>query len=97
MQEVKQKEEDLKIVEEDSIPLESDDKEEEEELSFQGELWQMFVNQWKSLIHWMKPDPKEHFLLQGIRYIYKIPVLFFVICISPIALFFLFLTFVVLF
>lgn len=72
------------------------DVEEEKDLSFQEELWQIFVNQWKALMQWMKPNPKEHFILQIIRYIYKIPVLFFVICISPIALFFLFLTFVVL-
>lgn len=66
------------------------------ELSFQQELWQAFVERWKALMQWMLPDKKEHIIVSILKYIYKIPVLLFVLLISPFALLFLVFTFVVL-
>lgn len=68
----------------------------QKETTFHQELWQTFVDQWKKLMNWMKLNPNEPIILALLRYIYKIPVLLFVLFISPFALLFLVFTFVVL-
>lgn len=76
--------------------MEEKEDKQPEDLSFQQELWNTFVERWKALMEWMKPEKQHSILVNLLKYIYKIPVLLFVLCISPFVLLFLFIIFVAL-
>lgn len=74
--------------------MKKEEKQNLEDLTFQQELWNTFVDRWKALMNWMAPQKKDGILLNIIKYIYKIPVLIFVLCISPFVLIFILIMFV---
>lgn len=65
-----------------------------EEESFAEALRKYLLTQIKALQLWVKPDPADHFLVQGLKLFYKSIVVLILLALSPVVILFLVVSFV---